>query len=250
MKKSIIIIVLCICVLAKMSDAQNVRVLYEERINQSINFEFDGIDDPAIVEMLKSQLSAPTTATVLNCQKEESLYEPYSDENQEDFSGGQQGGIQIHILQIDELNKIYKNRRDKSSVAQRNILDRSFLISEPLADFGWTFSPEEKTVAGYLCKKAVANDETTAWYAPEIALNDGPDAFWGVPGLILEVETGDKTITATSVEIQPENAAPVKAPSKGKKISREAFDKLKKEREEEMTPSSEDTEVKINIIRQ
>ena len=29
--------------------------------------------------------------------------------------------------------------------------------------------------------------EVTAWYTPEIPINQGPADYWGLPGLILEV---------------------------------------------------------------
>ncbi len=32
---------------------------------------------------------------------------------------------------------------------------------------------------------------TTAWYTLDIPVQHGPGEFWGVPGLILQVEEGD-----------------------------------------------------------
>jgi GLPGLI family protein len=38
----------------------------------------------------------------------------------------------------------------------------------------------------------------TAWYTPEIPVNQGPDKYWGLPGLILEVNDG-KTVLCSKV---------------------------------------------------
>jgi GLPGLI family protein len=54
----------------------------------------------------------------------------------------------------------------------------------------WTLDEEEKTILDYVCKKATCSyrgRDYTAWYAPEIAMTEGPYIFSGLPGLILEI---------------------------------------------------------------
>lgn len=250
MKKVIGFIGLFLFGIAGMSYAQSVQVFYEEQLKMGeMSLNIDGIDDPAIMELIKSQLSSPTTAMALYYHAGESLYETFSTEKQDENSF-EKSGVQIHIIEIGETNKIYKNHKTKQAVAQRNILDRNFLITEPFTDFDWQILPEEKEIAGYRCKKAISNNEITAWFVPEININDGPDVYYGLPGLILEIESENKIITATSVDLLAETATLVKAPSKGKKISQQDFDTLKRKHEEKIVPSSDESDVKINIIRQ
>ncbi|WP_395065924.1 GLPGLI family protein [Flavobacterium sp.] len=64
----------------------------------------------------------------------------------------------------------------------------------------------------------------TAWYTPEIPVNQGPEGYWGLPGLILEVNDG-KTITLCSkVVLNPKDKAEIKAPSAGKVITQKEYD--------------------------
>ena len=54
----------------------------------------------------------------------------------------------------------------------------------------WALSSEEKELQGYVCKKATCSyrgRDYTAWYCPDIPINDGPYVFNGLPGLILEI---------------------------------------------------------------
>ena len=64
----------------------------------------------------------------------------------------------------------------------------------------------------------------TAWYTPEIPVNQGPENYWGLPGLILEVNDGKTIILCSKVIMNPKEKAVIKAPSKGKVISQKEFD--------------------------
>jgi GLPGLI family protein len=49
---------------------------------------------------------------------------------------------------------------------------------------------EEKEIAGHKCRKASCDfrgRHYSAWYAPDIAIAEGPYVFSGLPGLILEI---------------------------------------------------------------
>ena len=64
----------------------------------------------------------------------------------------------------------------------------------------------------------------TAWYTPEIPVNQGPENYWGLPGLILEVNDGKTIILCSKVVMNPKEKAVIKAPSKGKVINQKEFD--------------------------
>ena len=64
----------------------------------------------------------------------------------------------------------------------------------------------------------------TAWYTPEIPVNQGPENYWGLPGLILEVNDGKTIILCSKVVMNPKEKSVIKAPSKGKVITQKEFD--------------------------
>lgn len=74
----------------------------------------------------------------------------------------------------------------------------------------------------------------TAWYAPEIPVNQGPENYWGLPGLILEVSDGKTTVLCSKVVLNPKEKAEIKAPSKGKKVTQAEFDDVVVKKVEEM----------------
>ncbi|PDS26809.1 GLPGLI family protein [Flavobacterium branchiophilum] len=64
----------------------------------------------------------------------------------------------------------------------------------------------------------------TAWYTPEIPVNQGPETYWGLPGLILEVNDGKTTILCSKIVLNPKDKAEIKPSTKGKVIGQEEFD--------------------------
>lgn len=74
----------------------------------------------------------------------------------------------------------------------------------------------------------------TAWYTPEIPVNQGPDKYWGLPGLILEVNDGKTVILCSKVVLNPKTKSEIKAPTKGKEISQKEFDETSIKKMQEM----------------
>ncbi|MCL7754525.1 GLPGLI family protein [Polaribacter sp. Z022] len=74
----------------------------------------------------------------------------------------------------------------------------------------------------------------TAWYTPQIPVSNGPGEYWGLPGLILEINSGRTTVLCTEIVINPSEKEEIKAPTKGKKIKREDYTTTVKKKMEEM----------------
>ena len=74
----------------------------------------------------------------------------------------------------------------------------------------------------------------TAWYTPQIPVNQGPGDYWGLPGLILEVSSGRTTILCSKIEINPKDKVEIKAPTKGKVVTKEAYSEIVKGKMKEM----------------
>lgn len=74
----------------------------------------------------------------------------------------------------------------------------------------------------------------TAWYSPEIPVNQGPENYWGLPGLILEVNDGKTSILCSKIVMNTKDKVEIKAPTKGKEVTQKEYDKIVKEKMEEM----------------
>ena len=66
----------------------------------------------------------------------------------------------------------------------------------------------------------------TAWYTPEIPVNQGPEGYWGLPGLILEVNDGKTIILCSKVVMNAKEKAEIKAPKVGKEVTQKAYDEI------------------------
>ena len=64
----------------------------------------------------------------------------------------------------------------------------------------------------------------TAWYTPEIPVNQGPEGYWGLPGLILEVNDGKTTILCSKVVLNAKDKVEIKAPTNGKEVTQKEYD--------------------------
>ena len=64
----------------------------------------------------------------------------------------------------------------------------------------------------------------TAWYTPEIPVNQGPEGYWGLPGLILEVNDGKTTILCSKIVLNSKDKVEIKPSNNGKVVSQKEFD--------------------------
>jgi GLPGLI family protein len=76
--------------------------------------------------------------------------------------------------------------------------------------------------------------EVTAWYTPQIPVNQGPDDYWGLPGLILEINANRTTILCSKIVINPQNKEEIKILSKGKAVTKQEYNDIVKQRVEQM----------------
>jgi len=72
-------------------------------------------------------------------------------------------------------------------------------------------------------KEEIPMTEVEAWYTPQIPVSQGPSEFWGLPGLILELNIGTTTILCSKIVINPKEKAKVEAPNKGQEVSKTEY---------------------------
>lgn len=74
----------------------------------------------------------------------------------------------------------------------------------------------------------------TAWYTPEIPVSQGPEGYWGLPGLILEVNDGKTTVLCSKVVMNVKEKATIKAADNGKVVSQAEYDDIVVKKMKEM----------------
>jgi GLPGLI family protein len=217
--------------------------------------EFDKIFQEAMKKASEKQY-------VLNFNKTESLYE---EEEKLEKPEAASGGMSVKV-NFSTAGKKYINIKDKSSVVEDQIFGKEFLIVEPLVKPEWKLVDETKKIGDYNCFKAelilpvtekqlkayeefLKNEEkkpalfkmekpedkvVTAWYTPEIPVNFGPDNYWGLPGLILEVNDGVDILLCSKVVMNPKDKAKIKVPNTGEKVTQKKFDEIQKKKFDSM----------------
>ncbi len=74
----------------------------------------------------------------------------------------------------------------------------------------------------------------TAWFTPQIPVKNGPGEYAGLPGLILEMNVDRTTILCSKIVLNPKEADKIEAPDTGKEVSRSEYNKIVKEKMDEM----------------
>lgn len=227
------------------AQAQGIRVVYQEQMNPVTNIQSD---NPEIVASIKAQMGSMKKIMCLYYNKGESIYKPMHNTEKEPDTNQPTSGMKIIMTGSDVC--VYKNQKSKEIISQEYIMDKKFLITDSMKTSEWVLSDEVKEISNYKCRKAVSKDgTTTVWYCPDIPVNDGPYLFRGLPGLIMQAEHFNKTVTVQ--ELTPINDTDniIKKPTDGKKITRNEFEKTIKKKMEEMGAPSQGVNVNVDIIK-
>lgn len=74
----------------------------------------------------------------------------------------------------------------------------------------------------------------TAWYSPEIPVNQGPENYWGLPGLILEVNDGQTTVLCSKIVLNSKEKVEIKPSTKGKEVTQKEYNEIVMKKMKEM----------------
>lgn len=210
-----------------------------------------------IQERMKSFLEKQYT---LVFNKEESIYK---EEEKLEAQGGR-GGFGGFASSLTSGPK-YKNIKSKEILIDQEFFGKQFLIKDDLNPIEWVMGKESKQIGQYMVFKATATvpdtsfdmssfrrpregdekqeekEERTvdvvAWYTPQVPVNQGPDNYWGLPGLILEVNAGNTTILCTKIVMNSKDKESIKKPEKGDVVTQEEYTKITTDKMEEFRNS-------------
>ncbi|MFT5642382.1 MAG: GLPGLI family protein [Cyclobacteriaceae bacterium] len=251
--KLIALFVFCFT-LSSTIQAQKLQGMATYKTASKLNFPMDSSLDSSIDQQaIKSQLSKALQREYnLSFNTYESTYKKVA--SLDGIPKASSGGVSLMVMGGDGV--IYRNIKTKEEVENVDLFGKPFLIEDKPTPLGWEIKNEFKQIGNYECQKATYTrevNETTlqsdskttleevtkevevvAWFTKDIPVNHGPDEYWGLPGLILEVNNGRITIVCTKVVLNPEQRMEIKQPKGGKTISKADYAALQEEKMAEM----------------
>lgn len=228
---------------------QGIATYQSSRKMEGFSFEGEGMS-PAMAKQITEQMKKQFQKEYeLKFNLKESVWSEV-----ESLDGGpataSAGGMVITMSAGGGLT--YKNTAENLYLQETEVFSKPFLVSDALDKREWELTDEVKTIGNYQAYKAIFTDvresrsisfnsETNgddtkeemkpeikmdtikieAWYTPQIPVSQGPDDYWGLPGLILEVSDGRMTYACTKVVLNPEDGVKIEKPTKGKKVTRD-----------------------------
>ena len=107
---------------------------------------------------------------------------------------------------------LIKDRTKRTWVVD-NFAFGTYVYEEPMQRISWRLiKGDERVILGQRCRRAECDfrgRHWTAWYAPDLPINDGPYKLDGLPGLILAAESASGQIDIEAVVIRKAGAHPI-----------------------------------------
>ncbi len=215
-------------------------------------------DDEEIKKAYEAALKkASERVFTLDFNKKEALYEIQPQLEQP----SPQANVSVGLV-FSGLGKKYINIQDGTKITEDDILGKPFLIVEKTQPIAWKLLNESKKIGGYACYKAevvfpvsekeqaeydsfLKEQETqtslfpvkepkekkvTAWYTTDIPVSLGPEGYWGLPGLILELSDDEHIVLCSKVILSHKENYKIKVPDSGREVTQEEFDAIHKDK--------------------
>ncbi len=210
---------------------------------------------------------------ILTFNKEESIFK--EDEKLAAPTAG--GGRGFGFMSSFSSGPQYKNIKSKIFTQDQEFFGKQFLIKEELTPCSWEMGSETKQIGKYTAFRATvmipenevnwmrttprprndsenkagetdkSNEEETekapemievvAWYTPMIPVSQGPSEYWGLPGLILEINAGNTIMLCSKIVMNPDEKEEIKMPKKGKEVTKKEYKEIITEKMEEFRNS-------------
>ncbi len=173
---------------------------------------------------------------ILTSSQGKSLYEiapeVKSDEEEDELQVGGQA-FNFNKLRRRFSPILFKDMENMTMTKQQGIFDKKFLIKDSLQTLDWEITDQTKKFGDFTCTVAEAmdaqNQKVSACYTEEVPINEGPDDYFGLPGLVIEVIKGPVHLNMSELKITDENTD-LQAPKDGKEVTKKEFEDIVKER--------------------
>ncbi|GGX01161.1 hypothetical protein GCM10008086_32630 [Salegentibacter mishustinae] len=87
--------------------------------------------------------------------------------------------------------KIFKDLKNEELISLYDFTSYKYKIKTRLPGLTWQIENEKKVIIGYettLARTRFKGRDYEAWFTPNIPIAEGPYKFYGLPGLILEIQ--------------------------------------------------------------
>ena len=225
----------------------------DAKIDKDVDPEFQKAIDEAIKKASEKKYSLIFNKTESLFEEEKELTKP-------------QAGSMVVTIDFSGGGKKYLNLKENITKCEDEIFGKEFLIEEPLKKMEWKLIDETKKIGDYTCQKAELiipvsekdlkeyeeflkrdavkpqlfkmdkpqDKKIVAWYTSEIPVALGPNNYWGLPGLILELNEENLIFLCSKVTLSNKAKYTINPPSNGKKVSQKEFDEIEKKKLDSM----------------
>ena len=272
MKKLSITLVAFFATLTSFAQEFQGMAVYESKTSTAdFKSRMDGNKDitPEMRKMIEERMKKMFEKTfILNFDKTSSIYK---EEEKLEAPGQGGGGFRMMSSMMGGGGTYYKNVKEKMFTVDKEFIGKEFLVVDSLPKLNWKLESESKKIGDYTCFKATAvkpvdasdmrnyrekkkkeGEEKkpstnfmddyempkeitiTAWYTPEVPINQGPEGYWGLPGLILEVNDGKTVVMCSKLVMNSKDKVEIKAPKNGKQVKQKEYDEIVTKKMEEM----------------
>lgn len=218
--------ILCLC-LSVFVFAQEKMVVEYEFYNV---FDLSKETNPKMLEILKKSNENKTYYELVTSNEESQYKKIDRIDNSQSKSG-------MMISFGGPGQDFYKNFKENISLTFMDYNGKNLIIKDSLKVQPWKIQKDKSTYLGYDIKKATYTDKDnlvyTAWFAPKLAVKNGPVEFAGLPGLILKLEIvemdekgGENKRIYNATDIKIDTKAKITRPTKGKVISEAEFTEM------------------------
>ena len=127
------------------------------------------------------------------------------------------------------------SRAGSSPYYVNKTLDKTIQASSVLGNIDkipleWEITGKTKKIGNYTCRQAKTTEklysrqghffykDVVAWFTPDISISFGPKNYNGLPGLILQIEDREYTLTAIKINLNPSEDVKIKRIDKKDKV--------------------------------
>lgn len=238
--------------------AQTNKATYTIKVNSNIDFSSNPNIPKNVADRIKKRLSEPQTFNLFFDQTQ-SVYK--KEEKLDAPQAGNRGGMRFRFGSGSGAI-VHTSLASGNQISQEELFSKLFLVNRNRKKPNWEFSGETKQIGKYTAYEATYSEmqapsrfsmsfgqrnnkeedkepekvpvTVSVWFTPEIPTSAGPSKYFGLPGLVLMVQDGNRVLVCTEVQMNVSEKVSLDPPKKGKKVTAQEFREIREEKAKEM----------------